>query len=192
MRLYIFDMGGVVANNTDVFPAVCGHLGLTAERFYELAGSNLERLMDGAISGDEFWARFSSNYGIPVKEDLFAKYFDPYLDQGVVAILSRLKNSTRVVCGTNVFDSHYDYLVPRGYYDMFDAVYASNKMGVSKPHAKFYRYILNAEGMRPKSAVFIDDDETNVRAAEKLGIRSILFRNSERLKAKLANFIRLF
>ncbi|MBW1865738.1 MAG: HAD family phosphatase, partial [Deltaproteobacteria bacterium] len=125
MRLYIFDMGGVVANNTDVFPAVCGHLGLTAERFYELAGSNLERLMDGAISGDEFWARFSSNYGIPVKEDLFAKYFDPYLDQGVVAILSRLKNSTRVVCGTNVFDSHYDYLVPRGYYDMFDAVYAS-------------------------------------------------------------------
>ena len=185
MKLYIFDMGGVVAYNTDVFPAVCGHLGMTAERFYKLAGSSLERLLDGAITGDEFWARFSSNYGTPVKEDLFAKYFNPHFDQSVVAILSRLKNSTRVVCGTNVFDSHYDYLMPRGYYDLFDAVYASNKMGMSKPHSKFYRHILNAEGMKPESAVFIDDDETNVRAAEKLGIRSILFRDSETLRSKL-------
>ena len=186
MKLYIFDMGGVVAYNTDVFPAVCGHLGMTAERFYKLAGSSLERLLDGAITGDEFWARFSSNYGTPVKEDLFAKYFNPHLDQSVVAILSRLKNSTRVVCGTNVFDSHYDYLVPRGYYDLFDAVYASNKMGMSKPHSKFYRYILNTEGMKPESAVFIDDDETNVHAAEKLGIRSILFRDSEGLRSEIA------
>jgi HAD superfamily hydrolase (TIGR01509 family) len=58
-------------------------------------------------------------------------------------------------------------------------------MGVSKPHSKFYRYILNVEGMKPESAVFIDDDETNVRAAEKLGIQSILFRNSERLRSDI-------
>jgi len=186
MKLYIFDMGGVVAYNTDVFPSVFGHLEMTAERFYALAGSNLEKLLDGAITGDEFWAQFSSNFGTPVKEDLFAKYFDPHLDQGVVAILSRLKDGTRVVCGTNVFDSHYNYLLPRGYYDLFDAVYASNKMGMSKPHSKFYRYILNAEEIRPEHAVFIDDDETNVRAAEKLGIRSILFRDSVGLRSEIA------
>ncbi len=186
MRLYIFDMGGVVAYNTDVFPSVFDHLQMTAERFYGLAGSSLEKLMDGAITGDEFWERFSANYGTPVKEDLFAKYFDPHLDQGVVAILLRLKKDARVVCGTNVFDSHYDYIVPRGYYDLFHAVYASNKMGVSKPHSKFYRYILNAEEMRPEYAVFIDDDETNVRAAQKLGIRSILFRDSKKLSSEIA------
>ncbi len=117
--------------------------------------------------------------------DLFARYFNPGLDQGVVALLSRLKSSNRVVCGTNVFDSHYDYLVPHGYYDLFDAVYASNKMGMSKPHLEFYRHILNTEGVRPEDAVFIDDDETNVRAAEKLGIRSILFRDTERLKSEI-------
>ena len=186
MTLYIFDMGGVVATNTDVFPEVCDHLGLPAERFFELAGSSFERLMDGKITGDEFWARFSSKYGTPIKEDLFAKYFDPHLDQGVVAILSQLKNSARVVCGTNVLDSHYDYLVPRGYYDLFHAVYASNEMGVSKPRSKFYQYILKAEGMEPEYAVFIDDDETNVRAARKLGIRSVLFRNSVSLKSDIA------
>jgi putative hydrolase of the HAD superfamily len=185
MTLYIFDMGGVVAINTDVFPAVYDHLGMTAEQFYGHAGSRLERLMDGAITGDEFWTRFSSKDGTPIKEELFAKYFNPHLDHGVVAVLSRLKNNARVVCGTNVFDSHYDYLVSRGYYDLFDAVYASNKMGVSKPHSKFYRHILNAEGVRPEDAVFVDDAEVNVRAAEKLGIRSILFRDAERLRSEI-------
>ena len=185
MTLYIFDMGGVVATDTDVFPTVHDHLGMTAEQFYAFAGSSLESLLDGAITGDEFWARFSSKCHTPVKEDLFAKYFNPDLDQDVVAILLQLKSSARVVCGTNVFDSHYDYLVPRGYYDLFDAVYASNKMGVSKPHAKFYRHILNTEGLRPEDAVFIDDDETNVLAAEKLGIRSILFRDAERLRSEI-------
>jgi HAD superfamily hydrolase (TIGR01509 family) len=185
MTLYIFDMGGVVAADTDVFPDVCDHLGLTVERFYELAGPNLERLLDGAITSDEFWARFSSIYGSPVKEDLFAKYFNPRLDQNMVAILARLKKSTRVVCGTNVFDSHYNYLDPRGYYELFDAVYASNKMGVSKPHSIFFQHILSAERIKPEDVIFIDDDQVNVLAAEKLGIRSILFRESEKLKFEI-------
>jgi putative hydrolase of the HAD superfamily len=185
MTLYIFDMGGVVARNTDVFPAVYDHLGMIAEQFHAFAGSSLESLLDNAITGDAFWARFSSKSHIPVKEDLFARYFKPDLDQAVAAIILRLKRRARVVCGTNVFDSHYEYLLPRGYYDLFDAVYASNKMGVSKPHAKFYRYILDTEGVRPEDAVFIDDDETNVCAAEKVGIPSILFKDSEKLRSEI-------
>jgi len=181
----MFDMGGVVARNTDVFPAVYDHLGMTAEQFHTFAGSSLESLLDSAITGDEFWARFSSKCHTPVKEDLFARYFNPDLDQDVVAIILLLKSSARVVCGTNVFDSHYEYLLSRGYYDLFDAVYASNKMGVSKPHAKFYRYILDTEGVRPEDTIFIDDDKTNVRAAEKMDIRSILFKDSEKLRSEI-------
>lgn len=185
MRLYIFDMGEVVAFNTDVFPAVCGHLEMTAEEFYEIAGSSLDMLMNGTITADKFWARFALKYGGSIPEELFAKYFNPRLDHDVAAIVSRLKTSARVVCGTNTFDPHYDYLAPRGFYDLFDAVYASNKMGVSKPHPEFYQHILNAEGMGPQETVFIDDAEINVCAAEKLGIRSILFKDSDSLRAEL-------
>ena len=188
MKLYIFDMGEVVAFNTDVFPTVCDHLGMTAEQFIGFAGSSLQMLMDGVITADEFWARFSSKHGALITEELFVKYFNPRLDHDVAAIVSQLKKGARVVCGTNTFDPHYDYLAPRGYYDLFDAVYASNKMGVSKPHPEFYQHILKAEGMRPQDAVFIDDAETNVRAAEKLGIRSILFRGSDRLRSEIAGF----
>jgi len=185
MALYIFDMGGVVAYNTDVFPSVINHLNITAEQFYGFAGSSLERLLNGEISADDFWMRFSSRIGKKVSEDLFAKFFNPRLDLNVTAILKQLKDNARVVCGTNTFDSHYDYLVLGGYYDLFDAVYASNKMGVSKPHRDFYRYILMSEGVKPEDAVFIDDTEENVISADKLGIYSIWFKDSTRLRSDI-------
>ena len=185
MALYIFDMGEVVAGNTDVFPAVFQQLGIPAEQFYVYAGSNLERLMNGEISVEDFWARFSSTYGKKVKEELFAKYFNPHLNQHVVAILRHLKNTDRVVCGTNTFDPHFDYLASQGYYDLFDAVYASNKIGVSKPHPDFYNKVLIAEGVKPADAIFIDDAEVNVISAGKLGIHSILFTDSVSLRSEI-------
>ena len=185
IALYIFDMGGVVAYNTDVFPSVINHLNITAEQFYGFAGSSLKMLMDGEISADDFWMRFSSRIGKKVSEDLFAKFFNPRLDLNVTAILKQLKDNARVICGTNTFDPHYDYLMLGGYYDLFDAVYASNKMGVSKPHRDFYRYILMSEGVKPEDAVFIDDTEENVISADKLGIYSIWFKDSTRLRSDI-------
>jgi putative hydrolase of the HAD superfamily len=178
-------MGGVVAYNTDVFPSVFNHLNITAEQFYGFAGPSLGRLMDGEISADDFWSRFSSRIGTKVTEDLFTKFFNPRLDLKVAAILNQLKDSSRVVCGTNTFDSHYDYLMLGGYYDLLDAVYASNKMGVSKPHRDFYRYILKSERVKPENTVFIDDTEENVISASKLGIRSIWFKDAVGLRSDI-------
>lgn len=177
-KLYIFDMGGVLACNTDVFPDVFGFLGITGEQFSAFAGKEMGRFLNGEITTDEFWSRFSSRYGKEIEEELFGKFFSPRLDQGVMEIIKRLKNDSRVVCGTNTFDPHYDYLSEHGYYDIFDAVFASNKIGVSKPNPDFYRYILNDEGVKPEDALFVDDSEENVSAAKKLQIKSILFTDS--------------
>lgn len=185
MVLYIFDMGGVVASNTDVFPSVFNHLKITAEQFYRFAGSSLGRLMDGEITADDFWMHFSSRFGQKVSEELFAKFFNPHLDLDVVATLMQLKDNARVVCGTNTFDAHYDYLMLDGYYDLFDAVYASNKMGMSKPDRDFYRHILRSEGVKPEDTAFIDDIEENVISAEKLGIHTIWFKDSVSLRSDL-------
>jgi HAD superfamily hydrolase (TIGR01509 family) len=185
MTLYIFDMGGVVALDTDVFPTLSEHLKLTPEFFFEVTGPGLALLMDGLITAKEFWANFSAKTGITVQEELFVKYFKPRLDRVMTAFIQMLKKESRVVCGTNTMDPHYDYLKPRGYYDIFDAVYASNKIGVSKPRPEFYRYILDAEGVEPQHTVFIDDFEENVRAAEALGISSILFKNAVGLRSAI-------
>ena len=58
-------------------------------------------------------------------------------------------------------------------------------MGVSKPHRNFYRHILKSEGVKPEDTVFIDDTEENVVSAKKLGIRSIWFKYSTRLRTDI-------
>jgi HAD superfamily hydrolase (TIGR01509 family) len=183
--LYIFDMGGVVACDTDVFPEVFDHLKVTSEQFYAFAGESFEKLIEGKISADKFWADFSARCGRPVVEELFIKFFRPRLDQAVTAIIRQLKNDASVVCGTNTFDSHYDYLAQHGYYEIFDAVFASNKIGVSKPKPDFYRHILENMGANPEDTVFVDDVAVNVLAAEELGIESILFKDSHTLHDRI-------
>jgi len=162
------------------------HIGWTmiggpGDRLVCLRNDHEAGLLNGAICTDEFWNNFSIRSGKKINEELFGKFFSPRLDQGVMEIIAQLKSHSRVVCGTNTFDPHYDYLLAHGYYRVFDAVYASNKMGMSKPDPDFYRYILNDEGIKPEDALFVDDFEENVSAAEKLRIKSILFTDAHSL-----------
>ena len=161
------------------------YLKITAEQFYTHAGQSFEKLLEGRISADEFWADFSARSGQTVTEELFVKFFRPRLDHGVVAIIQQLRKDSSVVCGTNTFDPHYDYLTQQGYYEIFDAVYASNKIGVSKPKPEFYRHILEDMGVKPENAVFVDDMQINVLAAKKLGIEAILFKDSQTLREQI-------
>ncbi len=184
-QLYIFDMGGVVSHNRDVLPAITGYLGITQEEFIAFAGENIRELMEGRIPSNEFWSRFSKAYGKKVEEELYFKFFNPSLDEGIIGIIKHLKKSSKVVCGTNTIDTHYERHLILGDYDFFDAVYASNKIGISKPNPDFYRYILNQEEINPEDALFIDDDQDNVLAAESLGIESILFTDSGSLYGRL-------
>ena len=187
VALYIFDMGGVVARNNDVFPDVLSYLDITREEFFTFAEENLEKLLNGKVSSDEFWAQFSRRYGREVKEELFGKFFHPSIDREVIALIRQVKARSRVVCGTNTFDPHYDYHLSRGHYAIFDAVFASNKIGLSKPDPEFYRYILKNEVVNPENTFFVDDEEVNVLSAERMGINATLFRDSKSLGLQIKN-----
>ena len=122
-----------------------------------------------------------------MKEELFGKFFHPTLDREVITLIRQVKARSRVVCGTNTFDPHYDYHSSHGHYGIFDAVYASNKIGLSKPDPEFYMYILKHERIDPENAFFVDDAEGNVLSAERLGIKTTLFRDSRSLGLKIKN-----
>ncbi len=189
MTLYIFDMGGVVSRNCDVFPDVFSYLGITEDEFLTFAGETLERLMKGKVSADEFWAQFSRRYGREVKEELFGKFFHPRIDWEVIALIRQLQARSRVVCGTNTFAPHYHHHLSRGDYAVFDAVYASNEIGLSKPDPEFYRYILKWEGVNPENAFFVDDKQENVLSAEKMGMNAALFRDAKSLGLQIQSHL---
>ena len=47
---------------------------------------------------------------------------------------------------------------------------------MAKPDAEIYRRAAERIGLSPEACVFVDDAEVNVRAAEALGMRGIVYR----------------
>lgn len=57
--------------------------------------------------------------------------------------------------------------------EFFEGVFYSHRIGLRKPDADCFQYVLNALGWNPSDTVFIDDLEENVEAADKLGMTGI-------------------
>lgn len=187
MKLYIFDVGGVMVDGFDTAPAIAEHLAMSQAEFAQFArASGLDELQAGLIGSTEFWSRFSKASGREVSDDPLARFFTPSRRDDMYALVEELKTGARVVAGTNTLDSHYDIHSARGDYAVFHHVYASNKMGAVKPAPGFYHAILDAEGVYAENAVFIDDMEVNVAAAKELGIRGVHFKSVAELKSELA------
>ncbi len=190
LKLYIFDMGGVVSLNTDVGEQIAERLGFDTGKLWGLMQEEIVSLMAGSITAEEFWLRFSSKSELQVNEDLWALYFQPRPNREVIETIQALKNEARVVVGTNTIEPHYLVHSRNGDYDIFDGVYASHQIGLVKPDPAFYTYILEREGCSPAETVFVDDAEVNVAAARKLGIHSLLFIEAVKLNRDLAAFKR--
>jgi 2-haloacid dehalogenase len=67
----------------------------------------------------------------------------------------------------------------------FDGIVVSGEEKMRKPTPEFYQILLNRHQVKPKEALFIDDNYRNISAAEKLGIQSIHYTSAEALREKL-------
>jgi len=59
---------------------------------------------------------------------------------------------------------------------LFDTVVSSAEEGLAKPEPAIYRLAAERLGLDVTACVFIDDHEDNVRAAEAVGMRGVLYR----------------
>ena len=186
LKLYIFDMGGVVSLNTDVGEQIAERLEFDTGQLWGLMREEIVSLMAGSITTEEFWRRFSWKSGRQVDEDLWALTFQPRSNREVIETIHALKTEARVVVGTNTIEPHYLVHSRNGDYDIFDRVYASHQIGLVKPDPAFYTHILDREDCAPAETVFVDDAEENVEAARKLGIHGLRFEGAAKLRRDLA------
>jgi epoxide hydrolase-like predicted phosphatase len=73
-------------------------------------------------------------------------------------------------------------------YAMFDAAVFSCMEGTRKPEQRIYEIVLERLGVEPREAVLIDDRAEFCRAAQALGIHTILFDNPQQVRQELASF----
>ncbi len=107
---------------------------------------------------------------------------------GSVEILKKLKESGKYKLyaltnwGAGLFDIA---LVRYNFLHWFDGRVVSGEEKIRKPYAQFYQILLDRYIVDPSKAIFIDDSERNIKAAEELGIKSIQFRSPEQLELEL-------
>lgn len=64
--------------------------------------------------------------------------------------------------------------------ELFDVVVDSCEVGMRKPNPRIYEHTLRElGGVAPGDAVFLDDADSNVEAARRIGLRAILVRDPE-------------
>ena len=201
MKLFIFDMGNVVAHNVAVEGAAAKAAGMSEKEFFDACkydraarGKIINKKIDirdadimtmlsnGEVTTDEFWSEFEKRTGVRVSTDYLGLFFNPVLDGAVVDIVKALRKKYRVVCGTNTIQSHYDIHLARGDYALFDKTYASNMIGASKPDVEFWKRIMLGEGVASEDIFFTDDNEANCAASSSLGIRTFHFTNADDLR----------
>lgn len=82
----------------------------------------------------------------------------------------------------NLFDIA---LVRYNFLHWFDGRVVSGEEKTRKPFPEFYQRLLDRYKVNPATALFIDDNLRNVKAAETLGIKSIHFQNTSQLRLDL-------
>ena len=71
------------------------------------------------------------------------------------------------------------------FFDLFSDIVVSGVEKMVKPDPAIYALALDRFGLKGPEAIFIDDREDNVRAAEAIGIRGHIFRGAAPLEAEL-------
>lgn len=59
-------------------------------------------------------------------------------------------------------------------FDLFDGILVSGQEHIGKPAAEFYQRLLKNHNLTISDCIFIDDEPFNIKAAQELGIKSIL------------------
>ncbi|MCB2207270.1 MAG: HAD family phosphatase [Bacteroidetes bacterium] len=107
-----------------------------------------------------------------------------------IEILEQVKKNYQMLLLSNSNEIHYDLYVRdlqlrfgyREFDELFDKAYFSFDMHLSKPDPEVYEFIINQHNLKPSQTLFIDDNEENIAAASKLGLKTYLLAKPERVR----------
>lgn len=197
IKAVIFDVGAVLflakskkkGNLLSSFREAClllKNVNANLEQVYEDTRDIYFKSSLGKISKKETLKRFSEKLGTsPEKTE---KAFEEVYRKNTIEneklynyALKLKKNGYKIGISSIQFHLSKKILIPKKYYGHFDALQISCEDGLRKPDKKAFEFILKKLKTEPEESLFIDDKQENLDAAEKLGMKAILFKNNRQL-----------
>ena len=191
IKAVIFDIGGVLVNKSPVLQEVLDEFSLKEEGIYYYYLATLRKLEVGEIDEPEFWRLFTQEFNIkkpvPNPSPLIKRYQKEIkVSSEVVSIKLELKKKGVLLAAlSNTITTHANHLKKLGVFNDFDLTILSNEVGLLKPDPEIYKLVLLRLKVSPEEAIFIDDEPSYVKGAERIGINSFTFSNAEKLKKDL-------
>lgn len=110
---------------------------------------------------------------------------------GMRSLLSRLKSEGFRLYGLSNWCSKVQETMTRyPIFSLLDGYVVSSQVHLIKPEPEIYQHLLRKYGLEPEECVFVDDRRINVLAAERLGMRGILFSSASDLERELRGILR--
>ncbi len=188
-----FDWGGVVADDPgdDFLGQLLKDIGATDEQVATIFQTYMQRFMRGQITEDEYWQEIKGKFNLLIPNtisDEFMKWSGLVANRDILDLVSELRESgLKVAILSNVIEPTYNVLASAGYYDLFDEVIASCKVGYAKPELEIYQLSLDRLATTADRSLFVDDKQRNLDPALQMGFSVILAKNPEQIVSDIRN-----
>ncbi len=187
----IFDLSEVlIAGLIGIEKGLAPLVNLSEEEFLEgLWTESFWELMKGKISEDEYlddvFEKNSWKADKNVFKDIIRKNFHNEVE-GMIELIEDLSRKYKLILLSDHAEEWVRYIDKNHpFLELFYKKYFSFQSGEIKREKRAFEILLNENKLSPSECLFIDDSPANIKAAEETGLKGILFKNVEQLKANL-------
>lgn len=184
VQAVIFDCFGVLYNDAykEFFAAYGPKMG-GREGYYRGLGYQVDA---GLLDEDVFYRELEAASGQPFAEIKADMNDTSHLNRRVVDIVRRLKPHFKIgMLSNSERHSLQKFLENGNIGHLFDVVIASSETGYAKPDPEIFQLAVRELNLKPEEILFIDDGAHNVRGAEAVGLKALLYTSAPALDADL-------
>jgi epoxide hydrolase-like predicted phosphatase len=197
IKAVIFDFGDVVAHmknstGTSLKYFVPRLLKIDNYKFLRLYKKYSKLMHRGEIQTQTFWSIVSRKFNLKQSGRelslLLSRNYEAnvIIDKNVEKIIKKIRNKGYITALlSNIVKPSAVINQKKGFYKLFKPKILSCYVNMRKPEIRIYKITLKKLRMKPEECLFIDDNEKNLKPAKKLGIKTILFKNSRQLEKDL-------
>lgn len=187
----IFDWGGVLTHQGRLEDVIDDF----AKKFKADAHDTLKRAMElwrlsrtGEKPSGHFWEGLGKHLNAETSEvrKHLVSLFE--FNHEMFEFAKRLKRHYKLGLLSNQIEDWLEEEIEKyEFRKLFDVIVGSYAVKLRKPDEAIYRYITQELNLTPEECVFIDDQEANIDAAKKIGMKGIVFTDIVHLQKELAS-----
>lgn len=148
--------------------------------------SMLDKANSGAISDRLFSVAMAEKLGMDVHEWEQVMFQEEVCDTQLFDyIKNELKPHYKIALLSNTNVGVVEQRIPAEYLGLFEVKVLSAEVGYMKPEPTIYKIAIDRLGIKPEEAVFVDDHERYVAAANDFGINSFVYKGLQHFKQDL-------